>query len=392
MGKQKAAPPMRFEPSDFSTDKYRCVNVINLRDRCPVIIMASESCDPPYYRVVDGSLEMFYLSYSEAVDYCRQSGYMTQKKFFRRFIMINSTAYYNDFWNEMRGKQAVTDSLYNNRESKTNAYHLPGESNKKYTAVLRKESAVRQLATVVNATRSDSRLWTFDCEGQAEWGDMVNLEGMDNEDDFQRFEVQAYRLSELVRLGLEFASDQSFAIEDYVIGKMARCFGTSEEQAFINGTGENQPTGILHATDGAETGVTAESDSAISYDEIIKLYLSVDKKYRKHGTWLMNDETALALRTLKDSAGNYLWKESDETIFSKPVQIVDAMPSIGKGQKVIAFGDFSNYWLVQRFPLTIRTLKEKFAMRGQVGYLGCEYLDGKLIRKDAVKILQMAAD
>ena len=54
-------------------------DVINLRDRCPVIIMASESCDPPYYRVVDGSLEMFYLSYSEAVDYCRQSGYMTQK-------------------------------------------------------------------------------------------------------------------------------------------------------------------------------------------------------------------------------------------------------------------------------------------------------------------------
>ena len=79
MGKQKAAPPMRFEPSDFSTDKYRCVNVINLKDRCPVIIMASESCDPPYYRVMDGALEMFYLSYSEAVDYCRQSGYMTQK-------------------------------------------------------------------------------------------------------------------------------------------------------------------------------------------------------------------------------------------------------------------------------------------------------------------------
>ncbi len=167
----------------------------------------------------------------------------------------------------------------------------------------------------MNATRSDSRFWTFDCEGQAEWGDMVNLEGMDNEDDFQRFEVQAYRLSELVRLGLEFASDQSFAIEDYVIGKWHAV--SSEEQAFINGTGENQPTGILHATDGAETGVTAESDSAISYDEIIKLYLSVDKKYRKHGTWLMNDETALALRTLKDSAGNYLWKESDEMIFIK---------------------------------------------------------------------------
>ena len=99
------------------------------------------------------------------------------------------------------------------------------------------------------------------------------------------------------------------------------------------------------------TPLTEQKRAAISYDEIIKLYLSVDKKYRKHGTWLMNDETALALRTLKDSAGNYLWKESDETIFSKPVQIVDSMPSIGKGQKVIAFGDFSNYWLVQRFQI-----------------------------------------
>lgn len=259
-------------------------------------------------------------------------------------------------------------------------------------AALQKESVVRQLATVVNATRSDSYIYAFDCEGRAEWGDVNDAEDMNNEGDFKRFDVQAYRLSELVKLGTVFTSDQSFAIEDFVIGKMARCFGTSEEQTFINGTGGNQPTGILHATDGAEIGVTAESDSAISYDEIIRLYLSVDKKYRKHGTWLMNDETALALRTLKDSAGNYLWKESDETIFSKPVQIVDSMPSIGKGQKVIAFGDFSNYWLVQRFPLTIRTLKEKFAMRGQVGYLGCEYLDGKLIRKDAVKVLQMAAD
>lgn len=306
--------------------------------------------------------------------------------------MINSTAYYNDFWNEMRGMEVISDSLSNVRESKTNACPLPEESEKKYMAALKKESIVRQLATVVNATKSDSRLWTFDYTGQAEWSDIVNLEGLDTEEDFQRFDIQAHRLSEFIKLGLEFAADQSFAIEDYLIGKMARCFGTSEELAFVNGTGENQPIGILHDTEGAETGVTTENASSISYDEIIKLYLSVDKKYRKHGTWLMNDETALALRTLKDSAGNYLWKDINETIFSKPVQIVDSMPSIGNGQKVIAFGDFSNYWLVQRFPMTIRTLRELFAVRGQVGYLGCEYLDGKLIRKDAVKVLQMAAD
>jgi HK97 family phage major capsid protein len=28
----------------------------------------------------------------------------------------------------------------------------------------------------------------------------------------------------------------------------------------------------------------------------------------------MNDETALTLRTLKDDNGNYLWRDSDDTI------------------------------------------------------------------------------
>jgi HK97 family phage major capsid protein len=62
-----------------------------------------------------------------------------------------------------------------------------------------------------------------------------------------------------------------------------------------------------------------------------KLYFSVKPEYRKNGVWLMNDETALALRTLKDSAGNYLWRDSDDTILGKPVVMNSAMPSAAAG-------------------------------------------------------------
>ena len=47
MGKQKAAPPMRFEPSDFSTDKYRCVNVINLRDNARSLLWQANPVTRP---------------------------------------------------------------------------------------------------------------------------------------------------------------------------------------------------------------------------------------------------------------------------------------------------------------------------------------------------------
>jgi hypothetical protein len=37
-------------------------------------------------------------------------------------------------------------------------------------------------------------------------------------------------------------------------------------------------------------------------------------------------------------------------------------------------------------------LKEKFIESGQIGYLGYEFLDGKLIRPEAVKVLQISGE
>lgn len=39
--------------------------------------------------------------------------------------------------------------------------------------------------------------------------------------------------------------------------------------------------------------------------------------------------------------------------------------------------------------ISVRTLSEKFATLDQLGYLAFEFLDGKLIRPEAVKVIQM---
>ena len=114
-------------------------------------------------------------------------------------------------------------------------------------------------------------------------------------------------------------------------------------------------------------------------------------EYHKHGTWIMNDETALVLRKIKDADSNYIWNHNNDTILGKPVQISEFMPSVGAGAKPIAFGDFSYYWFIRRSPIAICTLTEKFAYHNQIGYLCFEFLDGKLIRPEAVKVLQIGA-
>ena len=39
----------------------------------------------------------------------------------------------------------------------------------------------------------------------------------------------------------------------------------------------------------------------------------------------------------------------------------------------------------------MRAFKERFAMTDQVGYVGFELLDSRLVRKDAIKVLTVTA-
>lgn len=101
----------------------------------------------------------------------------------------------------------------------------------------------------------------------------------------------------------------------------------------------------------------------------------------------MNDETALALRKIKDADGNFIWNHNNDTILGKEVLISEFMPNPTDGNSPIAFGDFSYYTIVDRDHTSVKALREKFAMNNQVGYLGFEFLDGKLVRPEAIKVL-----
>jgi len=88
-------------------------------------------------------------------------------------------------------------------------------------------------------------------------------------------------------------------------------FGRAEEDLFINGNGTIEPTGILSVSESVDTMAT----NTLSYDEIVELYFSIEAEYRKDAVFIMNDETAFYLRTLKDDDGNYLWNSNSDTIF-----------------------------------------------------------------------------
>ena len=52
---------------------------------------------------------------------------------------------------------------------------------------------------------------------------------------------------------------------------------------------------------------------------------------------------------------------------------------IAAGKKVMAFGDFSYYWIADRQGRSFKRLNELFAATGQVGFLASQRVDGKLL-------------
>lgn len=185
-------------------------------------------------------------------------------------------------------------------------------------------------------------------------------------------------------MNIRFIEDMHFNVEKYLTNEFARRFGSAEEQVFINGTGINEPSGLLMT---AETGCSIDTAESLYYDDIIALYFSTKPDFRKNGVWLMNDNTALTLRTLKDKNGNYLWRQSDDTILSSPIVISPYMPDIAAGSIPVAFGDLSYFWILERQPLSVKILTELYSRENLTGYAAYERIDGKLIRPEAVQLL-----
>ncbi len=305
-----------------------------------------------------------------------------------------SDEYKCSFWNAMRVKApmpSVLNALQEGTDSE-GGYLVPDEFERTLVEALEEENVFRTLAHVIRTSSGDRKIPVVASKGSASW---VDEEGayQESDDAFSQVSIGAYKLGTMIKVSEELLADSVFDLEAYISKEFARRIGSREEESFFNGDGKGKPLGILASAGGAEVGVTAASATAITADEVIDLFYSLKAPYRKNAVWLLNDATVKQIRKLKDSTGQYLWQPSlvagtPDTILGRPVKTSAFMPTAAAGAKTIAFGDFKYYWIADRQGRTFKKLSELFAATGQVGFMGTQRVDGKLILPEAIKVLQ----
>ena len=308
-----------------------------------------------------------------------------------------SDDYRKNFWNVMRSKvpmPAVTNALQVGTDSE-GGYLVPDEYERTLVEALEEENIFRQMAKVIKTSSGDRKIPVVASKGTASW---IDEEGAipESDDVFGQVSIGAYKLGTMIKVSEELLNDSVFDLQSYISREFARRIGAKEEEAFFTGDGKGKPLGVLAATGGAETGVTAASATAVTADELMDLYYSLKSPYRKKSMWVLNDSTIKAIRKLKDNNGQYLWQPSlaagtPDMILGRPIKTSAYMPAMAAGAKTIAFGDFSYYWIADRQGRSFKRLNELFAATGQVGFLATQRVDGKLILAEAVKVLAQKA-
>ena len=302
--------------------------------------------------------------------------------------------YRSSFWNLMRSKNPmpqVVDALRIGADTE-GGYLVPDEYERTLVEALKEENIFRPMAHIIRTASGDRKIPVVSSKGTADW---IDEGGNFNESDevFGQVSIGAYKLGTMIKISEELLNDSVFDLESYIAREFARRIGTKEEEAFFTGDGTGKPLGVLADKGGAEIGVTAASATAITADELLDLYYSLFSPYRKKAVWVVNDSTIKAIRKLKDNNGQYLWQSglianAPDTILGRPVKTSAYVPSIAAGAKSIIFGDFGYYWIADRQGRTFKRLNELFAAKGQVGFLGSQRVDGRLILPEAIKVLQ----
>ena len=204
-------------------------------------------------------------------------------------------------------------------------------------------------------------------------------------------------------------NDTQFDLSSEFLQEAGQGFGRALENAILNGTGSNQPTGTINTTPdstadfasplrNADTiqGISTPSPDSI-VDHMLNTLFTLNSAYRQRAIWVMNSTTLATVRKAKDSQNQPVFQTTfaagvdagEGSLFGREVVVSEFMPDLGASPAVasILVGDFTAGFELVRIGQGsgFTLIRDQVTVKGQTKfYIAARYL-GRPIINDAVK-------
>lgn len=224
------------------------------------------------------------------------------------------------------------------------------------------------------------------------WTSELSIGAEDSTMDLGKRELTPHPLAQFIKVSKKLLRTAALNPEALVRERLAYKQAVVQETAFMTGDGSNSPLGIFTASaNGIPTSrdQTAASNTAIVADELIDVQFSVKPQYHARSRWVMHRDVLKAIRKLKLSDGQYIWQtglsaSNPGTILDSPYSLSEYAPNtFTTGLYMLAYGDFSFYWIADALGMEIQRLDELYAAANQVGFITRSETDGMPVLAEA---------
>lgn len=211
---------------------------------------------------------------------------------------------------------------------------------------------------------------------------------------FSKFTLDDHMIdTEWLRVSLQLMTGAMPDVEALLGSLLGERLGRKANKLLTVGTGTGEAQGIV--TGATASGVAVAGVNAITSDELVKLFHSVDPAYRaspKFG-FMFNDNTLAAIHMLRDGDGRYLVDEAPDGAGRIKIGAVrarytinQAMADMAANARSIVVGDMAKYFVRKIGGVVIGTDRSA-QFWPNMGIAGYTRFDGAVADPRAIKAL-----
>ncbi len=285
-------------------------------------------------------------------------------------------------------------------------YVVPEEIATPILSRARDTNPFRDVVRVLNVSTGDVKLPLSNADAAMGWVGELDPRGPTAEPTLAEKSPAFGMAYAYLSMSEELAADALIDVAQWLVEEAGTALGEAEMTAIVSGDGSNKPSGLLRVApeagaDGARTAnafkyLPSGSTSGVDFDALIAAVYDLKSAYRANARWIMNSRTAGAIRSLKSSDGQYIWRDAmaagqPPLLLGYPVVIAEAMPNLAEDEHPIAFGDWSRaYALCLRGGLAIQAADQSITTPGQDKLYIRERVGGCPYDENAARFIKIA--
>jgi HK97 family phage major capsid protein len=286
-------------------------------------------------------------------------------------------------------------------------YAVPRQIDEVISATLLRMSPIRSIAQVVQVGSAGYRKLITTGGTPSGWVSETGARPITATPTFVEIAPPAGDLYANPAASQAMLDDAGFDLEAWLAGEIAVEFARAEGAAFVNGSGTNQPRGLLGAPTSAAADAirpfgtlqfiatgNASTLGTNPADKLIDLVHALQAGHRQGASWVMNAATLAEVRKLKAADGSFLWQPGiaqgqPDRLIGYPVVEAADMPDIAANAFPIAFGNFrTGYLIAERSATTI--LRDPFTNKPFVHFYAVKRVGGQVLDSEAIKLLKIS--